>query len=358
MTELFAGVAPVFRVDGEVVGDLARDVSSLEIEEATDGMKTLRLRLLAEGPKPDAQEEAQLYLDGQVIDLGKTLEVSIGASADERFVFKGGISALEAAFRSGAVPQVLVYAEDRLMALRMTRRSRTYENQSDADIASAIASEHGLTPDVAADGPSYDVVQQWNQSDLAFLRARARLVQAEVWLTGDTLHFATRGNRTGSSITLIMGDELLDVQIRADLAHQRTAVRVSGYDARSRDTIDEEAGGDVIQAEVSGGRTGPQVLERAFGARVSHVVRGAPLVSAEARAWARAELVRRARAFVTVTGTTNGTPDMVVGSSLTLERVGDPFNGGGYYVTRVCHCYDLEDGFRTHFEAERATVSG
>ena len=47
--------------------------------------------------------------------------------------------------------------------------------------------------------------------------------------------------------------------------------------------------------------------------------------------------------------------DMIVGSTLTLERVGAPFEGGGYYVTRVCHTYDLDDGHRTHFEAERAT---
>ena len=38
------------------------------------------------------------------------------------------------------------------------------------------------------DGPRYDVVQQLNQSDLAFLRERARLVQAELWCDGRTLH--------------------------------------------------------------------------------------------------------------------------------------------------------------------------
>jgi phage protein D len=54
---------------------------------------------------------------------------------------------------------------------------------------------------------------------------------------------------------------------------------------------------------------------------------------------------------------TSGTADMIVGSSLSLEAVGSPFNGDGYYVSRVCHTYDLVDGFRTHFEAERATVN-
>ncbi len=93
-------------------------------------------------------------------------------------------------------------AEDALMELRQTRRMHTYKNVSDADIATRIASDHGLSPDAQADGPTYDVVQQWNQSDLAFLRERARLIQAEVWVDDGTLHFATRGSRTGTDLSL------------------------------------------------------------------------------------------------------------------------------------------------------------
>jgi phage protein D len=134
-------------------------------------------------------------------------------------------------------------------------------------------------------------------------------------------------------------------------------VKVSGYDAAERDAIDEEAGSDAIQAEVSGGLSGPAVLQRAFGERVSHRVRDVPLSDDEAGQWARAEMLRRSRGFVTAVGTTNGTPDMVVGSRLSLERVGGPFNGGGYYVASVTHAYDRRNGFRTHFLAERATVN-
>jgi phage protein D len=358
MTEAFASVAPVFKVDGSITGELARDVSRLEITEATDGMKSLVLCLTAEGPQANVAEEQQLYLDGQVIDFGKGLEVSIGPADDARIVFKGLISGIEAAFTEGVDPHVTVLAEDKLMNLRMARRMKTYENMSDADIAQAIAGEHGLSADVAADGPTYKAVQQWNQSDLAFLRERARLIQAEVWLTDATLHFASRGNRVGTAITLVQGDDLIDVQLRADLSHQRTKVKVSGYDAQARGAIDEGAGSDAVQGEATGGRTGIAILQQAFGQRVSYRVRSDPLVSSEARAWARAEMLRRARSFVTVVGTTVGTPDLVVGSRLTLQRVGAPFSGGGYYATQVCQTYDLIDGYRTHFEAERATVSG
>jgi len=357
MTDLFGSSAPVFTVGGEVKGELARDLSLLEIEEATDGMKTMALRLIAQGPRDNAAEEQQLYLDGQIVDFGKEIEVSIGPGDASRTVFKGTISAIEAIFREGPEPHVAIFAEDKLMNLRMTRRMKTWENMSDADIASQIASENGLSADTAADGPTYKVVQQWNQSDLAFLRERGRLIQAEVWLDDNTLCFKTRGNRSGTAMTLVQGNHLLSVQVRADLAHQRTKVKTSGYDATAREAIDEEAGADAIQAEVSGGRTGPAVLQQAFGERVSYRVRENPISAGQAAAWAKAEMLRRCRGFVTAVGTTDGSPDLAVGSMLNLDRVGTPFNGPGYYVTRVSHTYDLTNGYRTHFEAERATVN-
>lgn len=358
MTEqLYVSSSPVFKIDGQAKGELARDLVRLQVEETTMGLKTLSLHLAAVGPASSGNQEALEYMDGSIVDFGKQLEVSIGPSGDERVIFKGTISALELSFEEGQMPTAAVFAEDDLMKLRMTRRMKTYEHVTDADIASAIASDHGLSPDVAADGPSYDVVQQWNQSDLAFLRDRARLIRAEIWVEDGSLKFKTRPNRTATSLTLVQGNELIAASLRADLAHQRSSVRVSGYDAKQRSVIDEQADGSVIQAEISGGRTGPAVLNQALGPMDSYRVREEPLVGAEATAWAKAEMLSRCRQFITVVGTTSGSPDMVVGSSLTLQRVSSPFEGSGYYVTRVRHVYDLARGHRTKFEAERPTVS-
>lgn len=353
---LLTSSAPVFEVDGEVKGELGRDLLRLEVRETTAGLKTLTARLIAQGPEPGSQEEKLIYLDGRVFDFGKELAVSLGPGSDARNVFRGFISAIEADFGEGREPQVVIFAEDKLMNLRMTRRSKTYEKMTDADIASQIANEHGLTPETDVEGPTYDVVQQWNQSDLAFLRDRAHLVRAEIWFADDALHFKTRDKRTATELTLVQGNHIIELAARADLAHQRTKVKVSGYDASAREAIEEEAGEDAIQAEISGGRTGLAVLSQAFGERTSYRVREAPLAGTEARDWARAEMLHRARGFVTVVGKTRGSPDMVVGSKLTLERVGAPFNGAGYYVTSVFHTYDLEEGHRTRFVAERATI--
>ena len=357
MTEgLLVSTAPVFEIDGEVRGEPARDLIRLEIEETTAGLKTLQARFIAVGATPGGQVEDLLYLDGAIFDFGKKLSVSLGSTSEARVVFQGFVSGLEVNFEESTPPEVVVFAEDRLMDLRMTRRFRTYENMGDAEIANAIASEHGLSAEVDAEGPTYKVVQQWNMSDLAFLRQRAALIQAEIWIVEDKLYFQTRDKRPGSEITLVQGNHIVSATARADLAHQRTKVKVSGYDASARESIAEEAGADAVDAEISGGLTGPAALERAFGERVSYRVREVPIETGEAAAWARAEMLRRARGFVTVSAITRGTPDLVVGSKVSLERMGHPFDGAGYYATSVKHTYDAVSGHRTSFTAERATI--
>jgi len=354
---LYAASSPVLKVDGTRQPDLARDLLRLDIEEGTEGLRTLVLHLVASASRDQPTTDVVEYLDGQVLDFGKRLEASVGPPGNEKIVFNGVISAIEVSFEEGDVPHVTARAEDDLMKLRMTQRSATYTNVSDGDVARTIAGKHGLTPDVAADGPTYDVVQQINQSDLDFLRTRARLIEAELWALDGTLHFATRDQRTGTSVTLTRGNELLSVTARADLAHQCSSVSVSGYDASTRETVDANAPASTIQAEISGGKTGPETLRRAFGELPGRRVRDVPFVAAEATAFAKAEMLRRARRFVSVSGTTNGTPQLVVGSKVTIARCGKAFDGAGYYVTRVHHGFDLSRGLRTHFEAERPVVN-
>ena len=354
--DLLTSAAPIFLVDGERQGRLATSLVRLEIEEDVHGMKRLEARFTAWGRERHQFDEEERYLDGRLFDFGARIEVTLGRPAEARTVFNGAISAIEAEYREGVEPEVVVFAEDQLMTLRMTHRFRTYERVSDEDIAREIATSHGLRADVAAPGPVHDVVQQWNVSDLAFLRERARLLQADVWVLDGTLCFRTREERSGTEVTLAQGTQLLQLEARADLAHQRTSVNVSGYDIAHRDSIDARADAVVVQAETGGGRHGPAVLQKAFGDRPAFRAREAPARAEEARAFARAEMQRRARGFVRIAGITRGTPDLMVGGKVALRRVAPPFSGGNYYVTRVLHTYDQTDGHRTHFSAERPMV--
>lgn len=356
-TPTYAAAGPVFLVDGKQEGDLARDLVRLDVRDSTAGLKSMSAHLIASSRRERSSDDVVEYLDGRLLDFGKRIQVNLGPVTNEKIVFKGVISALEVEFSEGNVPTVAVYAEDELMRLRLTQRSATYLKVSDADLVRTIASKHGLTARPDADGPQYDVVQQFNQSDLAFLRERAARIQAEIWVDDGNLRFTTRDLRAGTSVTLTRGADLLSLNARADLSEQCSAVRVSGYDASGRQAIDAEAPGSTVEAEISGGRTGPQTLQRALGSLPGRRVRDVPVAEGEARAYARAEMLGRSRRFVRIRGFTAGTPQLVVGSMVTLAGCGRAFDGGGYYTTLIHHSFDLRNGLRTRFAAERPTVN-
>lgn len=358
MTESFLNFsAPKFTVDDDVLPELTRDLVFLRVAEANDGLRTLEARFVAFAPTENSDVDELFYLDGSRFDFGSEVKIEIGEESQRSNVFEGRVSSVAAHFQEGQEPEVSICAEDSLMELRLTRRMRTYNNVTDASIAEEIAELHSLEVQAVAPGPEYDVVQQWNMSDLAFLRDRARRIQADVWISDGTLYFQSRGQREGAEITLVQGNHLLSLNACADLAHQRNEVRVSGYDASDRSVIDESADLESIRSEMPEGRTGPEILADVFGEDCkSHRVRDVPLNSEEARQWSNAEMLRRARSFVSVSGTTRGTPTMSVGSRLRLERVGQPFEGSGYYVVKVCHSHELSRGYRTEFVAERAAV--
>lgn len=353
---LQASTIPEFKVDGQVQPNLARDIALLQIEEDVHGLKRLHASFVAIGPRDQERNEQLNWLDGRVLDFGKSITISMGPVDARETLFEGKVSALELNMEQGRSPEVMCFAEDALMDLRLTRRFKTYENASESDLVQQIASQHGLRAQADIQSPSWALVQQWNQSDLAFLRERARRFAAEVWVADGALHLATRDQRHGSQVTLIQGSSLMQVRLRADLAHQRSKVVVGGFDDDQQDAIDEDAGAETIAAEAQGQTDGAQVLARAFGERPSYRVREVPLQSAQATAMAKAALLARGRRFVAVSGVADGNTAMRVGTLLRLERVSPVFEGDGYYVTRVRHQFDTRDGYRTQFEAERAWI--
>ena len=354
----YSSRAPVFSVAGRTEGALARDLLRLDVEEGCLGLRTLVAHFHAVGPTSDGSAGDLSYLDGEMVDMGRAIEVTIGPPGAERQLFKGTISALEVSFAEGRAPYVTVRAEDALMRLRQRQRTATYVDKSDADIVGEIAREHGLDAAADAKGPTYPMVQQWEESDLAFVRNRALRLNAEVWVSSDdVLHFADREQREGCEIQLVQGDQLIAFDARVDLAAQRTEVEMRGWNDLDVVAVTETADSSVVSAEVSSGRNGPDVTGAVFTTATLSRARRDVLTADTARSYAEAEMRRRARGFVSVDGVTAGTADLVPGAKLDLRRVGRPFEGDGYRVCHAHHSYDLTRGHRTRFRAERPAVA-
>jgi phage protein D len=345
---------PVISIDGEVKAGLGDNLLiSLLVEESKAGFYRCEARFTNWNPM--ASQPYPLF-DRHMIDFGKTFAVRLGPPDTARQVFNGRITAMEGLYPANGSAELTLLAEDRFQDLRMERRTRTFEDVSDGDVVQTIASQHGLTAQVDVDGPTYRVLTQLNQSDLAFLRERAMAVDAQVWVEDRTLHFQARTQRDGSEVSLMYGGNLYDFSVLADLAHQRTSIRVSGWDIVGKRAIDEEATASVISGELGQDRSGSTILAQALAERHERVVTDVPLSTDEARHLAESRYRERARRFLTGRGLADGTPEIQVGSTVDISGVG-PLFAGRYTVILARHTFD-ERGYRTMFEVERPGIGG
>lgn len=346
---------PSISVDGADEPSLSVRLLTATIQEDTDGMR--RCEVVFGNWGDTGQGVGFVLSDRRMVDFGQSIELDIGAGDRHGRVFSGAITGIEEHYPASRPPELVVLAEDGLQDLRMTRRSRTFEDVTDADVMRQIASDHGLRAELDIDASRYRALAQLNQSDLAFVRARARVIDAQVWLEPGTLHAQARSRRDAGTVTLTYGSDLREFSVLADLAHQRTAVGVSGWDVAAKEALEHEATVSVVQGELDGGTSGPTILEQAFGPRVERVVHTVPLSSDETRARAEAYFRATARQFVTGAGTAEGDARIAVGGNVDLVGLSRAFEGI-YYVTEVSHRYDGTSGLRTSFRVERAGLGG
>jgi uncharacterized protein len=341
-----ASARPRLHLAGEDQPRLEQGLSRLEIVESIQGLYRCEAEFINWGEGNGAPDF--LYFDRKLLDFGKTFTVKL----DSDVLFDGRIMALEGTYPEGAPPNITVLVEDRFQDLRMTRRTRSFEDVTDADVVRRIASDHGLTPDVSADGPTYKMLAQVNQSDLAFLRERARSIDAELWMDDSKLSMKTRATRRGSALELTMAHELQFFAATADLATQRTSVTANGWDVGGKSRLQHEAEESVIQGELNGDTSGVSILRSALGDRKEAVAHAVPLNSNEVQAVAESSFKSCARRFVVGRGTATTQAKLRVGALLDLKKLG-PLFSGKYYVVEARHLFDGAKGLRTEFTAER-----
>lgn len=339
---------PAFEVGGQARAKLDSSLLRLALADSADGLATCEAEFGNWGVN-DQGATGFLWFDRSVLEFGKGFKVRIGSET----VFDGLIGAIEARYPSAAPPTIVVRADDKLQELRMTRRTRSFESISDADLVQRIAGDHGLQSDVNLPGPTWPLVVQANESDLAFLRRRMLVADGDLVLADGTLKVQARASRPAPALTLVQGGRLRRFAVGADLAHQRTAVTCAGWDVAGKQAVSAEATSSAVSGEASGGDSGPQVLQQALGERKDMVGHRVPFDSGGARAEAEAHLRALTRRFVRGRGEADADARLRAGASVSLDGLGPLFNGR-YGISDVLHRFDEAQGLRTEFSVERA----
>lgn len=296
-----------------------------------------------------------VFEDGSVLKLGSTVKVYAGDVSSPTEIFRGKIMGLEGRFMENGDIDLVVLAEDALQSARMQRHTKGWPAASLSDIARAIAGNLGLTPMLDGLDTSIGDQQQFNESDLHFLRRLLARYDADLQIVGSELHASPRSQAQRNQIEVDLNSQLRQVRVVADLSHQVSQITVAGWDYNQGQPISVTS--RTTSFGPGSGQSGPQWLAQAIGTRSEHLGSFSSLDAQEAQALANAEYAQRTRTFLVANGVSQGNPNLRVGSYLKLNGLGPRFSNT-YYTTATVHHFDTQNGYETRFRAECAYMGG
>jgi phage protein D len=297
------------------------------------------------------------WVDSEKLAPGRAVRITARATekkSDEKTVFDGEIVEIESEFGASS-HQLIVRAFDRLHRLTRGRHVRSFRNVTDADVVKRLAREARLEADVAATRRVHGHLFQNNQTNLEFLRDRARALGFLLYVQGRKLCFKPPSRHKERAIELQWGAELSEFRARLTTIGQIDKVVVRGWDPQSRREITGQSGKGEGARDIGHQKQGGAMAREAFQIEAEHLVANQPVRSqAEADHIAQAVADRQAERFIEAEGACRGNPGIVAGATLKLSALGQRFSGA-YFVTAATHHFNAERGYATRFSISGQT---
>jgi phage protein D len=302
----------------------------------------------------DAQDKESPWVDNEeLFSVGKVVEIKMGGEDELTSLIIGEITALEPEFLTSRLPVLYVRGYDRRHRLQRGRKTRSFLQKKDSEIADQVGREAGLSVKATDSGSMLDYVLQANQTDWEFLCERARLIRYEVGVNDKTLIFQPVGNDKSEVLTLNMANDLIEFYPRLSSAGQATEVKVQSWSVKDKKLLlgDSKAGDEV--STMGGQSSGAKTAQKAFGDAIDVVIDRPVAAQAEADQIAKARFNELVLEWVTGEGLCRGRTDIRAGKVIKIDGIGKRF-GGPYYVASAVHRCSAATGYLTEFSVRRS----
>ena len=358
---------------------------------------------------PDMFELTFIDPEGSIVDdtglsIGASVEIEAGKFGDTSgtSIIKGEVTSIEAICENLQVLTV-IRGYDKAHRLQRARRSKTYLNMTDSDIASQIASNAGLdVGQIDSTSVTHDHIAQVAQADWEFLQQRAREIGYECGVSGGEFFFRSAsgmpadsgglGGALASAASAVasalglggglkFGDNLYTFYPRLSAANLTPDVEVRFWDGKGARVVSSNADVKTGTATIDG--EDPKDLANSFTdgflpslpalpslppipglpmpdfgsapSDTAYVVVDRPLGSGSS-ADSAADLMAKglgdhfASTFAEAEGSAMGDPSIQAGSQQDISGVPKAFCGK-WTVTQARHVFDPDNemGYTTHF---------
>ena len=263
---------------------------------------------------------------------GKKIEITAGYHNDEETIYKGIIIKHSIKIKS-STSLLIIECKDEAVKLTIGRKSKYFYDVKDSEAFEEIIDTYELDKDVEATNFSHKELVQYNTSDWDFIVSRAQANGKLCFVENGKITISKPNVKASPVETVTFGATLLDFDAEIDARNQFAKVSSYSWDYANQELVEIEAKDPKINLN---GNLSPADLAETIELENLELRHGGTIPEVELQDWADAKLLFQQLSKIRGRAKFQGIPAVKPNTIITLEGVGDRFNGNAY-ITGVFH---------------------
>ncbi len=264
---------------------------------------------------------------------GNPITVQLGYQGETDTVFDGIIVKHSIKVRQNGQSTMFIEAKDKAIKMAFPRNSAYYPNAKDSDVIAQLAT--GLDTDIAPTTVTHSQLVQFDCSNWDFVVTRAEANKMMVLTDDGKLIVKTLSTSGDSVFTATYGSNIYEFEAEMDARRQSASIISRSWDYTKQATEESDPGTTDF---AENGNISSDDLGQVLGADMVLMHTG-HLTSPQLQAWSDSYALRNSLSKAVGRVRVEGNGDVKPGDMITLEGVGDRFNGD-VLVTGILHQFD------------------
>ncbi|AXB57646.1 type VI secretion system tip protein VgrG [Flavobacterium fluviale] len=263
---------------------------------------------------------------------GKKIEIKAGYHSDEETIYKGIVVKHSIKIKDNS-SLLIVECKDEAVKLTIGRKSKYFYDVKDSDVFEEIIGTYGLQKEVESSNYSHKELVQYNTSDWDFIVSRAQANGKLCFVENGKISIKKPDLAFSPVETVAFGSSMLDFDAEMDARNQFAKVSSYSWNASNQELLEMEAKDPSVSLN---GNLAPSNLSDVVKLENLELRHGGNVTDTELQDWADAKLLFQQLSKVRGRVKFQGIPAVKPNTIITLEGVGDRFNGKAY-ITGVFH---------------------
>jgi len=306
------------------------EVVSLEITHSINRIATAKL-VFSDGDMPAASFP---HSDADAFVPGTEIKIQLGYSEQLKDIFTGIIIKHAITIDGVNDARLIIECKDKALAMTRGRKNANFIDMKDSDIIRQLIDDYpGLTATVDVTTVQHKELVQYYASDWDFMLARAEVNGLLVTLDAGKVNVKAPDGASAPVLALTYGNDMLSFEAELDARNQYTSVEASSWDLATLAITQQNAASAALTKQ--GNITGA-TLANVLALNKLQLQSDVPLVNGSLTAWAKAQQTKSELSRIRGRVSFQGSALVKPGDLITLNAVGDRFNGN-VFVSSVMH---------------------